>query len=115
MSRPGKHPADASLADSTRGWLPISSARWPPVSPGTRHWCRTLAPAVICGECFRAREFDEFFPAREMEAIAEFHVPMSWTTPFGRVRSHTATFRAVLEPGDGGWRVVAIRAVGKID
>jgi hypothetical protein len=31
------------------------------------------------------------------------------------VRSHTATFRAVLEPGDGGWRLVAIRAVGKIE
>jgi hypothetical protein len=52
---------------------------------------------------------------REMEATAEFQVPMSWTTPFGRVRSHTATFRAVLEPGDGGWRLVAIRAVGKLD
>jgi hypothetical protein len=52
---------------------------------------------------------------REMEATVDFQVPMSWTTPFGRVRSHTATFRAVLEPSDGGWRLVAIRAVGKIE
>ncbi|MFN2567287.1 MAG: Ig-like domain-containing protein [Gemmatimonadaceae bacterium] len=52
---------------------------------------------------------------REMEAAVDFQVPMSWTTPFGRVRSQTATFRAVLEPGDGGWRLVAIRALGKID
>jgi hypothetical protein len=50
-----------------------------------------------------------------MEAAGEFQVPMSWTTPFGRVRNQTSTFRAVLEPSDGGWRVVAIRAVGKID
>jgi Big-like domain-containing protein len=52
---------------------------------------------------------------REMEAGVDFQVPMSWTTPFGRVRSQTSTFRAVLEPGDDGWRLVAIRAVGKID
>jgi Big-like domain-containing protein len=52
---------------------------------------------------------------REMEAAVDFQVPMSWTTPFGRVRSQTSTFRAVLEPGDDGWRLVAIRAVGKID
>lgn len=52
---------------------------------------------------------------REMEAGVEFQVPMSWTSPFGRVRSQTSTFRAVLEPSDDGWRLVAIRAVGKID
>jgi len=52
---------------------------------------------------------------RELEATVDFQIPMSWTTPFGRVRNQTATFRAVLEPGDGGWRLVAIRAVGKID
>jgi hypothetical protein len=52
---------------------------------------------------------------RELEATVDFQVPMSWTTPFGRVRNQTATFRAVLEPGDGGWRLVAIRAVGKIE
>jgi len=52
---------------------------------------------------------------RELEATADFQVPMSWTTPFGRVRNHTATFRAVLEPSDGSWRLVAIRAVGKIE
>jgi hypothetical protein len=52
---------------------------------------------------------------REMEAGVDFQVPMSWTTPFGRVRSQTSTFRAVLEPGDDGWRLVAIRAIGKID
>jgi hypothetical protein len=52
---------------------------------------------------------------REMEAAVEFQVAMSWTTPFGRVRNQTSTFRAVLEPGDGGWRLVAIRALGKVD
>ena len=52
---------------------------------------------------------------REMEAGVEFQLPMSWTTPFGRVRSQTSTFRAVLEPSDDGWRLVAIRAIGKID
>jgi Big-like domain-containing protein len=52
---------------------------------------------------------------REMEAGVDFQIPMSWTTPFGRVRSQTSTFRAVLEPGDDGWRLVAIRATGKID
>jgi uncharacterized protein (DUF2236 family) len=52
---------------------------------------------------------------REMEAGVDFQVPMSWTTPFGRVRSQTSTFRAVLESGDDGWRLVAIRAIGKID
>jgi hypothetical protein len=52
---------------------------------------------------------------REMEAAVDFQVPMSWTTPFGRVRSQTSTFRAVLEPSDGGWRLVGIRAIGKID
>jgi Big-like domain-containing protein len=52
---------------------------------------------------------------REMEAGVDFQIPMSWTTPFGRVRSQTSTFRAVLEPGDDGWRLVAIRAIGKID
>jgi hypothetical protein len=52
---------------------------------------------------------------REMEAAIEFQVAMSWTTPFGRVRNQTSAFRAVLEPGDGGWRLVAIRALGKID
>lgn len=52
---------------------------------------------------------------REMEAGVDFQVPMSWTTPFGRVRSQTSTFRAVLEPTEDGWRLVAIRAVGKID
>jgi hypothetical protein len=52
---------------------------------------------------------------REMEAGVEFQVPMSWTTPFGRVRNQTSTFRAVLEPTDDGWRLVAIRAIGKID
>jgi hypothetical protein len=52
---------------------------------------------------------------REMEAAVDFHVPMSWTTPFGRVRSQTSTFRMVLEPSDSGWRLVAIRAIGKVD
>jgi hypothetical protein len=52
---------------------------------------------------------------REMEAAGEFQLPMSWTTPFGRVRNQTPTFRATLEPNDGGWRLVAIRAVGKLD
>ena len=52
---------------------------------------------------------------REMEATVDFQVPMSWTTPFGRVRSQTSIFRAVMEPGEGGWRLVAIRAVGKVD
>jgi Bacterial Ig-like domain (group 2) len=52
---------------------------------------------------------------REMEAAGEFQLPMSWTTPFGRVRNQTPTFRATLEPGDGGWRLVGIRAVGKLD
>jgi hypothetical protein len=52
---------------------------------------------------------------REMEAAVDFQVPMSWTTPFGRVRNQTSTFRAVLEPSDSGWRLVAIRAIGKVD
>jgi hypothetical protein len=51
----------------------------------------------------------------ELETTGDFDVPMSWTTSFGRVRSQTSTFRAVLEPAEGGWRVVAIRAVAKID
>ncbi|MDQ3996439.1 MAG: hypothetical protein M3303_05425, partial [Gemmatimonadota bacterium] len=52
---------------------------------------------------------------REMEAAVNFQVAMSWTTPFGRIRSQTSTFRAVLETGEGGWRLVSIRAIGKID
>jgi hypothetical protein len=52
---------------------------------------------------------------RAMEATIDFQIPMSWTTPFGRVRSQTSMFRAVLEPGDGGWRLVAIRALEKVD
>jgi hypothetical protein len=52
---------------------------------------------------------------REMEAGVDFQVAMSWTTSFGRVRSQTSAFRAVLEPGDGGWRLVSIRSLGKID
>jgi hypothetical protein len=52
---------------------------------------------------------------REMEAGVEFQLPMSWTTPFGRVRNQTSTFRAVLEPSDDGWRLIAIRSIGKID
>lgn len=52
---------------------------------------------------------------REVEAAVDFQVAMSWTTAFGRVRNQTSTFRAVLEPGDGGWRLVAIRALAKID
>jgi hypothetical protein len=52
---------------------------------------------------------------REMEAGVDFQVPMSWTTPFGRVRNQTSKFRAVLEASDDGWRLVAIRAIGKID
>jgi alpha-L-fucosidase 2 len=52
---------------------------------------------------------------REIEAVVDFQVPMSWTTPFGRVRSQTSTFRAVLEAGDDGWRLVGIRSIGKVD